>query len=112
FAQNKPKKTSTETSLRIMTYNIHHANPPSRPGFIDLDAIARVLIDSKADVIGLQEVENGARRSGTVNQAKLLAVECGFQYHCYKAIDYDGGGHIIAVLRRDYLLFPRLLMLF
>ena len=25
--------------LKILTYNIHHANPPSKPEFIDLEAI-------------------------------------------------------------------------
>lgn len=110
-AQSKPGKTTAEKTLRVMTYNIHHANPPSKPGFIDLDAIARVLVDSKADVIGLQEVENDARRSGIVNQAKLLGKKMGFHYHFFKAIDYDGGGYGIAILSRYALDNPRLVRL-
>ena len=41
------------TELRIMSYNIHHANPPSRPGVIDLDAIARVIREQNPDLVVL-----------------------------------------------------------
>lgn len=91
---------TSKTEMRILCYNIHHANPPSKPGLIDLDAIARVITDSKADLVALQEVENGAKRSGVVNQAKVLAEKTGLNYHFFKAIDYDGGDYGIAILSR------------
>jgi endonuclease/exonuclease/phosphatase family metal-dependent hydrolase len=100
YAQNKPTDKNAGQVLRIMSYNIHHANPPSKPNLIDLDAIARVIIDSKADIVALQEVETGVKRSGGVNEAKTLAEKTGFNYHFFKAIDYDGGDYGIAILSR------------
>ncbi len=112
YGPHKPLQQTPDKMLRVMTYNIHHANPPSRPGFIDLDAIARVIVDSKADIVGLQEVENGARRSGIVNQTKLLAEKTGLHYyHFFKAIDYDGGDYGIAILSRYKLNDPELIRL-
>ncbi|WP_316813366.1 endonuclease/exonuclease/phosphatase family protein [Pedobacter heparinus] len=98
-AQTKPADKNAKV-LRIMSYNIHHANPPSKPDLIDLDAIARVITESKADVVALQEVETGVNRSGKVNEAKALAEKTGLHYHFFKAIDYDGGDYGIAILSR------------
>jgi endonuclease/exonuclease/phosphatase (EEP) superfamily protein YafD len=41
--------------LRVLTYNIHHG--VGEDGVLDLERIARVIADSGADVIGLQEVD-------------------------------------------------------
>jgi len=99
YAQTKTADKNVKV-LRIMSYNIHHANPPSRPDLIDLDAIARVITESKADVVALQEVETGVNRSGRANEAKTLAEKTGLHYHFFKAIDYDGGDYGIAILSR------------
>lgn len=107
YAQRQP----AQETLRIMSYNIHHANPPSKPDLIDLDAIARVIINSKADIIALQEVETGVNRSGKVNEAKILAEKTGFYYHFFKAIDYDGGEYGTAILSRYKLKEPKLVPL-
>lgn len=98
--QGKSEVKKAEQVLRIMSYNIHHANPPSKPGVIDLDAIARVINEAKADIVALQEVETGVNRSGKVDEAKLLAEKTGLNYQFYKAIDHDGGDYGIAILSR------------
>lgn len=100
YAQTKPADKNAEKVLRIMSYNIHHATPPSKPDLIDLDAIARVITDSKADIVALQEVETGVKRSGSVDEAKILSEKTGLHYHFFKAIDYDGGDYGIAILSR------------
>jgi hypothetical protein len=41
--------------LRVLTYNIHHCNPPSKEGLIDLDTIARVIAKQNPDLVALQE---------------------------------------------------------
>ena len=51
-------------TLSILTYNIHHANPPSKPGLIDVDAIAAVIVKLRPDVVALQEVDVYTNRSG------------------------------------------------
>lgn len=111
YAQTKPANKAIGKTLRIMSYNIHHANPPSKPDLIDLDAIARVITDSKADIIALQEVETGVNRSGKADEAKILAEKTGLHYHFFKAIDYDGGDYGIAILSRHKLKSAKLVPL-
>lgn len=93
FAQKK--------SLKVLTYNIHHANPPSKPDFIDVDAIAQVIKDSGADLVALQEVDVNNRRSGeSLDQAAELGRLTGMAHHFVKGIDYEGGAYGIAVLSK------------
>lgn len=87
-------------SLRIITYNIHHANPPSKPGVIDVDAIINVFKKYPADVIALQEVDVNTKRSGNMNEAKMIADGLGMHFFFAKAIDYDGGYYGVALLSR------------
>ncbi|WP_202618151.1 endonuclease/exonuclease/phosphatase family protein [Arcticibacter tournemirensis] len=110
-AQSKVANGGSPDVLRVMSYNIHHANPPSKPGLIDLDAIARVIRESKADLVALQEVETGTKRSGGVDEAKLLAEKTGLHYKFFRAIDYDGGEYGIAILSRFKLRNVRLIPL-
>ena len=88
-------------TLRILTYNIHHANPPSRGGVIDLDAIARVINDQHPHLVALQEVDVHTGRSGRdVHEAEQLAAKTGMHAFFAKAIPYDGGEYGIAILSR------------
>lgn len=109
-AQKANHTTVKQSEFKILCYNIHHANPPSKPGLIDIDAIAKVILDSKADVIALQEVDKNTVRSGNLDQAKALAEKTGMNYHFFKAIDYDGGDYGLAILSRlpmkDVKLIP------
>ena len=87
--------------VRVITYNIHHGNPPAEKGKIDLDAIATVISNSKADFALLQEVESGTTRSFGQNQAKEIAQKSGLRYFMFfKAIDFAGGDYGIAILSR------------
>ncbi len=52
------------SSIKIMTYNIHGGVPPLSPGVVDLPAIAKVINDSDADIIFLQEVDRNTGRNG------------------------------------------------
>lgn len=70
-----------------------------------------MITASKADIVALQEVETGVSRSGGANEAKILAEKTGFQYHFFKAIDYDGGDYGIAILSRYPLKEIRLVPL-
>ena len=88
------------TQLRVMSYNIRHANPPSRKGVIDLEAIANVIRNEKVDLVALQEVDVYTERSGKVNQAEALAKLLGMHYYFAKAIDFGGGDYGVAILSR------------
>lgn len=84
--------------LRVVTYNIHHGR--GLDGKIDLPRIARVLRSTEADIVALQEVDQGTRRSGGVDQPGELARLTGMQVVFGRNIDYDGGGYGTAVLTR------------
>jgi len=57
--------TTTATNLRVMSYNIHHAE--AMDGSVSAAAIAAVVTDSGADLVGLQEVDCLAARTGGVD---------------------------------------------
>jgi len=99
-------KASGESEyLRVLCYNIHYANPPSKPGVIDLDAIARVINAENPDIVALQEVDVNTGRSGGINEAKLLAEKTGMKAHFFaKAIDHDGGDYGVAILSKFDIL--------
>ena len=86
--------------LKVMSYNIHHANPPSKPGFIDLDAIAAVIRSENPDLVALQEVDVNIGRSERLNQAAEIARRLGMEFVFGKAIDYDGGEYGLAILSK------------
>ncbi|GAB4016483.1 endonuclease/exonuclease/phosphatase family protein [Spirosoma migulaei] len=91
--------------LRVMTYNIHHCNPPSAGAKIDVEAVARVITKEKPDFVALQEVDVNTERSGKgLHQAKELARLTGMHYFFSKAIDHQGGDYGVAVLSRFPIL--------
>lgn len=91
----------TAFALRILCYNIHHANPPSRPDFIDLQAIANVIKQQQPHLVALQEVDVHTMRSGkSSNQAQELARLTGMKAFFAKAIDYEGGEYGVAILSK------------
>ncbi len=101
---NTTTKVKAVDSLKIMSYNIHHANPPSKVGLIDLDAIAAVINKEQPDLVGLQEVDRLTKRCGNIDQAKVLAEKTGLYYQFFKAIDHDGGEYGLAILSKYPIL--------
>lgn len=93
---------SSGGTLTVMTYNIHHCNPPSLPeGQIDVPAIAKVINDARPDLVALQEVDVNTERSGKgKNQAMELAQLTGMHFYFAKAIDHQGGDYGVAVLSK------------
>jgi len=98
LSQNR--QAAANSRLKIMSYNIHHANPPSKAGLIDVDAIAEVIKKEHPDLVGLQEVDKGTKRSGNIDEAALIAQKTGMHYRFFKAIDYDSGYYGLAILSR------------
>ncbi|MEJ7779136.1 MAG: endonuclease/exonuclease/phosphatase family protein, partial [Daejeonella sp.] len=95
------KATSGDT-LRVMTFNIHHCNPPSKEaaGTIELNTTASVISKENPDLVALQEVDVNTKRSGFTNQAQLLAQKLGMNVYFGKAINYDGGEYGVAILSK------------
>lgn len=87
--------------VSILSYNIHHANPPSKPGIIDVNAIANVINKQNVDIVALQEVDVNTSRSGvSLNEAEEIAKLTGMTAFFAKAIDYAGGEYGVAILSK------------
>lgn len=57
--------------MRIVTFNIQHARTPA--GSVDTGALARFCAGLDADLLAMQEVDDGVRRSGRADQAGAVA---------------------------------------
>lgn len=71
----------TSFPLRVMAYNLHSGFDTD--GNLDLEALARVIEDSEATVVGLQEVSRGQLISGVADQLTLLRQRLGFEHAAY-----------------------------
>ena len=89
-----------EAMVRVMSYNIHHCNPPAKAGVIDIEAVSRVIRSEDPDLVALQEVDVNTERSGDFNQAKEIADDLGMHFYFGKAIDYQGGSYGVAILSK------------
>jgi len=90
----------TTSNLRVMTYNIHHANPPAGTT-IDINAIANVIKAQQPHLVAIQEVDVYTTRSGTsLHQAQELARLTGMSAYFGKTINYAGGEYGVAILSK------------
>jgi len=96
--------SSQETwTVKLMTYNVHHCNPPSKEkiGTIEIDAITRVIASASPDIVFLQEIDDHNSRSGKdINEAEVIAKQLGMNFCFGKAIDFAGGGYGVAILSK------------
>lgn len=84
--------------LRVMSYNIHHGEGLDKK--VDLERIAKLILDQKADLVGLQEVDRGCERTQKRDLPAELAKLTGMHVHFEKNIPYQGGEYGNAVLTR------------
>ncbi|PRD46422.1 endonuclease/exonuclease/phosphatase family protein [Sphingobacterium haloxyli] len=94
-------------SVRILSYNIHHGNPPGHPNTIDLPHIAEVIKAANADLVGIQEVDVRLSRSQMVDQAKELADLTGMHYFFSKGIDLEEGEYGTLILTKHKIIGNR-----
>lgn len=100
-ACSSSKSGTKENNIKVLSYNIHHANPPSKPEFIDIPAIAQVIKNSGAELVALQEVDVFTERSGkNSNQAEELAKLVDMEFFFSKGIDYQGGEYGTVILSK------------
>lgn len=98
--QSTSTNRSSESELKIMSYNIHIGNPPSKPGIIDMEAIIKTIKAENPDIVSLQEVDVNTARSGKINQAEIIARKLGMNFFFAKSIDHDGGDYGVCILSR------------
>lgn len=93
-----PGRSSAPARVSVLSYNIHRG--VGLDGATDLERIARVVRESGADLVALQEVDVGTTRSAGVDQASELARLTGMQVVFGEAMPWDGGSYGEAVLSR------------
>lgn len=98
----KNANENTPSTIKVMAYNVHHCNPPSKSatGDIDIDTIAGVIRKQNPDLVALQEIDDHTSRSGAFNEAEVMAKKLNMHYYFGKAIDYGGGGYGVAILSK------------
>ena len=84
------------TRLKILTYNIHHAE--GTDGELDVERIARVIRGADPDLVALQEVDDRAQRTGQVRQAAELGRLTGLIPTFAQAMSFQGGGYGQSIL--------------
>jgi endonuclease/exonuclease/phosphatase family metal-dependent hydrolase len=84
--------------IRVLVYNIHAGKDAK--GVDNLERVAQIVRDTRADVALLQEVDVRTTRSGGVDQPARLRELTGFHVAFGKSLDYQGGLYGIAILSR------------
>ncbi|MEO1526393.1 MAG: endonuclease/exonuclease/phosphatase family protein [Planctomycetota bacterium] len=88
----------SDTTLRVLTYNIHHGR--AMDGKFDYERLAATIAKLKPDVVALQEVDNKTGRSSGVDQAAELGKRLKMNYVFGNALYYRGGQYGEGVLSR------------
>lgn len=73
-----------EPMLRIMTYNVHRCVGVDRK--LDPGRVAAVIAQARPDIVALQELDVGRRRTGGVDQAHAIAARLGMAFHFNAAL--------------------------
>lgn len=89
-------------TLRVVSYNIRHGCGSDDK--VDLERTAAALRALAPDLVALQEVDNGVRRSGGVDQAAELGRLLGMHHAFGSFMDYQGGRYGMAFLSRFPIL--------
>ena len=85
-------------AIRVLVYNIHAGKDAA--GNDNLDGVADLVRTTGADIVLLQEVDRGTRRSGRIDQPGVLAERTGYHVAFGSALDYDEGKYGVAILSR------------
>ena len=88
-----------QTTLRIMSYNIH--NGVGLDGKRDYARIAKAILRMSPDVVALQELDSATRRSGGVDILRELSDQTLMHRVYAPAIDYQGGKYGIGLLSKE-----------
>jgi len=89
---------TTAPTFKVLVYNVHAGKDAA--GKDNLQRVADVVHEVDADIVLLQEVDKGTRRSGGVDQPAEYARRTQYHVAFGRSLDYDGGEYGIAVLAR------------
>ena len=97
-----PSESKPSDSLRVMSYNIHHAE--GIDGELNVKRIADVIRRHDPDIVALQEVDRGTKRVARRDLLAELSEATGFGKAFAKTLDYQGGDYGIGILSRFPIL--------
>jgi endonuclease/exonuclease/phosphatase family metal-dependent hydrolase len=95
--------------LRVMSYNIHVGVGMDQK--LDLERIADVINKQHPDLVALQEVDRGVRRTQGIDEIAELGKLTKLNYAFAHNIDYQGGEYGVAILSKfpidkiDHVMF-------
>jgi len=95
--------------IRVLVYNIHAGQDSL--GASNLERVADLIAETGADLVLVQEVDQGTTRSGDVDQPAVLSESTGFHVAFGSTLDYQGGEYGIAILSRWPILYDTLVRL-
>lgn len=87
-----------DSSLKVLTYNIHHGEGVD--GKLDIDRIGKIIRDSAAGLVAIQEVDSRSERVHGADQLEQLRKATGSEGVFGKAMDFQGGGYGQVILSR------------
>lgn len=88
-------------TIKVMTYNIHSCNPPSKPGECDVEAIANAIKAENPDIVFLQEVDKNTGRNGNYDdQAAEIGKKIGMNARFFSARAQGKGFYGVAILTK------------
>ena len=93
--------TFAEEKIKVVSFNIAAGAKYFKA---DLNKTADAIKALDADIIGIQEVDRLTKRSGYVDQIKVLADLTGYNFVFGKTIDFDGGEYGIGILTKHPIL--------
>jgi endonuclease/exonuclease/phosphatase family metal-dependent hydrolase len=99
FGQNEG---NPGTTVRVLTYNIHHA--VSLSGTNSLDQIADLINQTNPDFVALQECDFNTKRSGFIDQVKEFACKTKMIPLFGRAMTYDEGEYGDGILSKTTFL--------
>ena len=88
----------TADTVRVLTYNIHHAEGMDE--IVDLERIAALIRALDPDLVALQEVDSVTSRTDQVDQAAELGRLTGLAHVYGSFMPYQGGAYGMALLSR------------
>ncbi len=87
-----------KTDLRIMTYNVHSCI--GLDGRHSYERLARVIARYDPDVVALQELDVGRKRTSGIDQARLIAQALDMRYHFHPSVVIEDEQYGNAILSR------------
>lgn len=98
FPGTQASLPASKQTLRVMSYNIHVGVGMDKK--LDLPRIADVITREHPDLVGLQEVDRGVKRTEGKDEIAELAALTKMHYAFAHNLDYQGGQYGVAILSR------------